>query len=131
MSSRPRKWTTYQYPFAFRQVVVCELKNILKAEDRMPEHYRIVRAPSFHEQMHDLSVEEIIKQRKVRRRKITFLTLMLFTGIILIAASLFLPTDLEDDLTNQAITLKYQFMGRLEYFLNGVNDIWQKWVVPR
>jgi hypothetical protein len=118
---RARKWTEYQYPFAFRQAVMSEMNNVLKAPDVLNENYRVVRVPSLHERITSIQQIESGEFYK-KQRKLLF---CLFLSFLMTSAILFSTTKtshiLSEKVSSAVFKVLNNFKGDFNKAIDGVS----------
>jgi hypothetical protein len=115
---RVRRWTEFQYPFAFRQAVITDMQHVIKAQDKMPETYRWVTAPSLHEQMSELQASKMAAS--FQERKIKFMVFLL--SCFVVATTIFGSTLIEQRMTDTLQDSKNEALSMLRYHMHGVID---------
>jgi hypothetical protein len=117
---RARKWTEHQYPFVFRQAVMSEMNNVLKAPDILNENYRVVRVPSLHERITSIQQIESGEYYKKQRN----LLICLFLSILMSSAILFSTTKTSHILSQKVSAAVFKvlndFKGDFNKAIDGV-----------
>jgi hypothetical protein len=115
---RVRRWTECQYPFAFRQAVINDIQNVIKAPDKMPENYRWVRAQSLHEQMSELQASKVAASYTEQKIKL----MVFLLSCLVVATTIFGSTLIEQRMTDTLDKSKNEAISMLRYHIHGVID---------